>query len=74
MGLAVGAGLSGIILSWFGFVANAVQTDTAMLGIRFMFAIFPAIFALLGVVAVYFYRIDNSMLQRMATDLEAKRA
>lgn len=74
MGLAVGAGLAGIILSWFGFVANEVQTDTAMLGIRFMFAIFPAIFALLAVAAIYFYRIDNDTLQQMEIDLEASRA
>ena len=74
MGLAIGAGMAGIILSWFGFVANEVQTEAAMFGIRFMFAIFPAIFALLGVAAVYFYRIDNDTLQRMETDLAANRA
>jgi GPH family glycoside/pentoside/hexuronide:cation symporter len=73
MGLAVGAGLAGIILSWFGFVANEVQTDSAMFGIRFMFAIFPAIFALLGVVAIFFYRIDNKMLQQMESDLQTAR-
>lgn len=74
LGLAVGAGLAGIILSWFGFVANEMQTDTAMFGIRFLFALFPAVFALLGVAAIFFYRIDNDMLQRMEHDLAAKRA
>lgn len=73
LGLAVGAGLAGIILSWFGFVANEVQTDTAMLGIRFMFAIFPAIFALLGVAAIFFYRIDNDTLEQMESDLTENR-
>ncbi|MGI9219930.1 MAG: MFS transporter [Woeseiaceae bacterium] len=73
MGLAVGAGLSGIILSWFGFVANEVQTDSAMLGIRFMFSIFPTVFALLGVVAIFFYRIDSKMLQQMEIDLQTGR-
>lgn len=74
LGLAVGAGMAGIILSWFGFVANEVQSETAMLGIRFMFAIFPAIFALLGVAAIFFYRIDNDMLQQMERELAAKHA
>ncbi|MGI9201758.1 MAG: MFS transporter, partial [Woeseiaceae bacterium] len=69
MGLAVGAGLSGIILSWFGFVANEAQTESAMLGIRFMFSIFPTVFALLGVVAIFFYRIDSKMLKQMEHDL-----
>jgi GPH family glycoside/pentoside/hexuronide:cation symporter len=73
LGLAVGAGLAGIILSWFGFVANEVQTDSAMFGIRFLFSIFPAGFALLGVVAIYFYKIDNKMLQQMEQELSASR-
>ena len=73
MGLAVGAGLAGIILSWFGFVANEVQTESAMFGIRFMFAIFPAFCALLSVVAIYFYRIDNNTLQAMERDLGSNR-
>jgi GPH family glycoside/pentoside/hexuronide:cation symporter len=73
MGLAVGAGLAGIILSWFGFVANEVQTESAMTGIRFMFSIFPTIFALLGIVAIYFYPIDRATLNTMAHDLQTNR-
>lgn len=73
MGLAVGAGLAGIILSAFGFVANEVQTATSMFGIRFMFSVFPTIFALLGIIAVYFYRIDRAMLQAMEQDLQGIR-
>ena len=68
MGLAVGAGLTGIILGWFGFVANEVQTATSMNGIRFMFSWFPAIFAVLGVIAIFFYRIDRKMINQMERD------
>jgi GPH family glycoside/pentoside/hexuronide:cation symporter len=73
MGLAVGAGLAGIILSWFGFVANEVQSAESMFGIRFMFSLFPTIFALLGVGAIYFYRIDGAMLKSMAQELQTNR-
>ncbi len=69
MGLAVGAGLAGIILSWFGFVANEAQTATSMAGIRFMFSIFPAAFALMGIIAIYFYRIDAKMTTQIEQDL-----
>jgi GPH family glycoside/pentoside/hexuronide:cation symporter len=72
MGLAVGAGLAGIILSWFGFVANETQTATSMAGIRFMFSIFPAIFALLGIVAIYFYRIDRNQIIEIERDLSVR--
>ena len=73
MGLAVGAGLTGIILSWFGFVANEIQSDTSMMGIRFMFSIFPTAFALMGLVAIYFYRIDRATLKTMEKDLRVSR-
>jgi GPH family glycoside/pentoside/hexuronide:cation symporter len=65
MGLAVGAGIAGILLSMFGFVANEVQSATSMAGIRFMFSVFPALFAVLGVIAIYFYSIDRAMIRQM---------
>lgn len=74
LGLAVGAGLAGIILSGFGFVANEVQSDTSMLGIRLMFSVFPAILAIIGVIAIYFYRIDSSLIATMENELEERRA
>jgi len=69
MGLAVGAGLAGIILSWFGFVANETQSATSMAGIRFMFSVFPAVFALMGILAIYFYRIDSKMTRQIEQEL-----
>jgi GPH family glycoside/pentoside/hexuronide:cation symporter len=65
MGLAVGAGIAGILLSNFGFVANEVQSATSMTGIRFLFSLFPALFAILGVIAIYFYTIDRAMINQM---------
>ncbi|NIL94656.1 MAG: MFS transporter [Woeseiaceae bacterium] len=73
-GLAVGAGLAGIMLSWFGFVANEVQTDASLFGIRFMFSVVPAAFALMGVVAIYFYRIDSKLEARVERELLARRS
>ena len=72
-GLAVGAGLAGIMLSWFGFVANEVQTDESLFGIRFMFSVVPALFALAGIVAIYFYRIDSELGARIEQELLARR-
>ena len=69
LGLAVGAGLAGIILGMFGFVANEVQTETALAGIRFMFSVMPAVLALLGAAAIYFYRIDSSTIRRFEDEL-----
>ena len=73
MGLAVGAGLAGIILGWFGFVANEVQTADSLAGIRFLFSVLPALLALMGTVAIFFYRINSDTIARFEKDLLARR-
>ncbi len=74
LGLAFGTGLAGVVLSWFGFVANVEQTETAMAGIRFLFSILPALLAIAGAVAILFYRIDRKMLGTMERELKERHA
>jgi GPH family glycoside/pentoside/hexuronide:cation symporter len=72
LGLAVGAGLSGFILSLFGFVANQAQSDMSITGIRLMFSVFPAAFAIAGVVAVYFYPLRDTKVKEIEKELKAR--
>jgi GPH family glycoside/pentoside/hexuronide:cation symporter len=72
-GLAIGAGLAGWILSLFGYVSGQEQTDTAILGIRLMFSIFPATLGTLSAVMIFFYPIDRKMLSEIESDLAARR-
>jgi len=72
-GSAVGGALPGFILAAFGFVANEVQTPTAITGIRLMFNVLPAILFLLGGLFMVFYQIDRATLQRIETDLHERR-
>ena len=67
--LAFGAGLAGVALELFGFAANEVQTATSLTGIRFMFSIMPALLALAGAAAIYFYRIDSKMIATFEREL-----
>lgn len=69
LGLAVGAGLSGLILSLFGFVANEAQSATSMAGIRLMFSVFPAVLAVLSALAILFYRLDSAKVNQIELDL-----
>jgi len=39
-----------------------------------MFSIFPAAFALMGIVAIYFYRIDSKMTKQIEQDLQERHA
>ncbi len=72
-GSAVGGALPGFMLAWFGFVANQIQTESAILGIRLMFNILPAVFFLAGGLLMFFYRIDRVTLGQVETDLQARR-
>jgi GPH family glycoside/pentoside/hexuronide:cation symporter len=72
MGLAVGAGLSGIILSLFGFIANEAQSDLSITGIRLMFSVFPAALAIAGVVAVYFYPLKDAKIKEIEAELNER--
>lgn len=73
-GSAVGGALPGFILAGFGFVANAVQTESAVSGIRLMFTILPAVFFFLGGVLMIFYRLDRKTLNQMEEDLKRRRS
>jgi GPH family glycoside/pentoside/hexuronide:cation symporter len=72
LGLAVGAGLSGFILALFGFVANQVQSDLAMTGIRLMFSVFPALLATSGAAAIYFYRLSDDEVKQIEQELRQR--
>ena len=72
LGLADGAGLSGFILSLFGFIANQAQSDLSMTGIRLMFSIFPAALALAGVVAIFFYPLRDREVKEIEAELNER--
>ena len=72
MGLAVGAGLAGIVLSLFGFIANEVQSATSLAGIRFMFSILPALLSLMGAAAIFFYRINSATIREVEQSLSER--
>lgn len=72
-GTAVGGALPGFVLAGFGFVANEIQTDTAIQGVRLMFTILPAVFFVLGALAMRWYRIDKELLTTIETELMERR-
>lgn len=73
-GSAIGGALPGFILAWFGFIANEVQTESAITGIRLMFNLLPAIFFLAAAVQMWFYRIDRATLARVEQELYDRRS
>lgn len=73
LGWAIGGALTGWLLAYFGFVANVAQTDAAQDGIRLMMSIIPAIGGLLAAAAIWFYSLDEKMMENIEVDLAKRR-
>lgn len=73
-GLTLGGGLSGWILGLVGFVANMDQTETSLLGIRLMFTVIPACFAIMNALVLILYSLSDSQVQQIEIELEQRKA
>jgi GPH family glycoside/pentoside/hexuronide:cation symporter len=73
-GWTIGGATTGWLLGYFGFQANAIQSDNSLFGIQLMMSILPAIGAVLSVIAMFFYPLSENKLSTMAADLQQRRA
>jgi Na+/melibiose symporter-like transporter len=73
-GLSLGGAITGWLLSGYGYVANAVQTPHALLGIRLTASVYPAIFLVIVVACLLFYRIGKELNIQIQNELAARRA
>ncbi len=73
IGLAVGSFMLGWILTFVGFMPNAVQTPRALLGIKVVFSLLPGAIGLLSGLAILFYRLDDPTVKQMESELAARK-
>ena len=73
VGLAIGSATIGWLLSYYGFVANAVQAPPALHGIGLLFSLLPGTLALLAGLAMWFYPLDEAQVKQMERELAARK-
>ena len=73
-GIVVGGFLVPFFLDRFGFVRNATQTATALLGITLAFSIVPGFFALLKAGALVIYPLNQKRVDEVERGLAERRA
>jgi GPH family glycoside/pentoside/hexuronide:cation symporter len=73
MGLMMGGTLAGWMLGWVGFVANAEQAPSAMMGIRVMFCLIPGAFAIANGLVLFLYPITEEHVLEMEEELRRRR-
>ncbi|MDR0429501.1 MAG: MFS transporter [Tannerellaceae bacterium] len=74
IGSAVGIALTGWLLAAFGYYQNAaVQTESAILGVRLMMSWLPAASCVLAVISMLFYPLSEKKVTQITAELEKKR-
>lgn len=59
LGMAMAAFFNGVFLSWFGYVANQIQTPTAKLGINITYLLLPALCELILLLVMTRWELDS---------------
>ena len=72
-GWAIGTAVTGWLLGFFGFQANAVQSEEAISGIKMFLSFLPAIGTILSVVFISMYPLTENKMKDITTVLEHKR-
>lgn len=70
MGLTAGGTIVGWVLEGYGFVANEIQTESTLLGIKMLMSVFPALFGIIGGFLVLFYPITDEKMVEIELDLK----
>jgi len=58
--MAVGGAISGLLLSYSGYVANAEQTHTALMAIQAMYIWIPLVLIIGSIITMSFYDLDKT--------------
>ena len=73
-GWTLGGAITGWLLAAFGFEANAIQSEEALLGIRLMISVIAGVGALVSFLFISFYKLDEAFMSKVAGELEKSRA
>jgi GPH family glycoside/pentoside/hexuronide:cation symporter len=73
IGVAIGAWMLGLILTYYGYVANAAQTTRSIGGIILSMSWIPAVLLVLAAAVMKFYPLDEALMVRIEADLKARR-
>jgi len=74
LGWVIGGALVAYLLSWFGYQANVAQTAQSQHGIRILMALAPAAGTLLAGLGMFFYRLNETAMQKIQAELAVARA
>ena len=72
-GLALGGWSVGILLGYFGYVANVDQSAESSHGILLMFSVIPGVLTILSGIALFWYNLSDDEVEKIAGELRERR-
>jgi GPH family glycoside/pentoside/hexuronide:cation symporter len=72
-GWGIGGGIAGWLLTAFNYVPNAIQTQTALTGIKLLVSVIPGILYMSCALFMLGYNIDSQITDQMKRDLDTRR-
>ena len=72
-GWAIGSAVTGWLLAYFGFRANAVQNEQAIQGIKMFLSFLPAVGTMLSVAFISLYPLSEKKMKEITEELEERR-
>ncbi len=72
-GWGIGAAIAGWLLTVFNYVPDAIQTASALLGIKLLVSVIPGVLYMSCAGFMFFYTIDSKTTDRMKRELDARR-
>ena len=73
-GWAIGTAVTGWLLAFFGFQANAVQSEEAISGIKMFLSFLPAVGTVLSVIFISLYPLTEKKMKEITAELEVRRS
>ena len=70
---AIGTAITGWLLAFFGFEANATQNTETIEGIKMFMSIFPAIGTILSVIFILMYPLSETRMKSVVQQLNKQR-
>jgi len=74
IGWAIGGAGTGWLLAYFGYLPGIAQSPRTVDGIRLMMSLIPAIGAVIAIIALWFYELDEPAVERMGAELARQRS
>ncbi len=72
-GVAIGGAAIMWILAFYGYEANEAQSDESIFGIKMLMSWIPAIIAVICIIPLLFYKLDEDKLAVIEADLKARK-